>query len=81
MGGFPKEISTIESYLQHKIQSGELPNSQSAVKQEINKMLKMTNVNKEERSLVKVETLAAYVKFLMKTEDIRYNLRRYASTK
>ena len=80
LGGFPKEVSTIENYFQHKIQTGEIANSQSAVKNEIKKILKMNNLSQEERPLVKIETLAAYIQFLMKTEDIKYQLRRKYAT-
>lgn len=78
-GGFPVEISTIEGYLRGRIQNGEIANSTSAVKEELKKLEKMTNVSKEERPLIKIETLAAYVRFLQKTNDIKSNLRKYGT--
>jgi Arc/MetJ-type ribon-helix-helix transcriptional regulator len=76
-GGFPKEVSLIEEYLDSKVQSGELPNSTDAVKDMLKKMEKVTNLDKHERPLVKIETIAAYIEFLMKTDKIKFNLRRY----
>jgi len=80
-GGFPKEVSLIEEYVDNKIQSGELPNSTESVKEMFKKMEKVTNLDKHERPLVKIETIAAYIEFLMKTEKIKFNLRRYGQNK
>jgi len=78
-GGFSKEIGLIEEYVNKKIQSGEIANSQNAVKELIKKMEKLTRVNKEERSLVRIETIAAHIKFLMATDKIKFNLGRYGN--
>jgi len=79
-GGFPKEIAVIEEYFSHKISSGELANTLEAIQEEYKKMEKMTNLSKFERPLVKIETLAAYVEFLMKTDKIKFNLKRYGNS-
>jgi hypothetical protein len=79
MGGFPTEVATIESYFQDQISRGELPNSIEAVKTAIKKIEKITNVPKEERTVMKVETLAHYVEFLMKCDKTKFNLRRYVN--
>lgn len=80
-GGFPKEISLIEEYFDSQISSGEIANSQNAIKERLKEILKVTGMNKEERNTIKIETVAAYVEFLMKTDDIKHNVKRYASTK
>ena len=80
VGGFPEEVALIEEYFQDKIDKGEIANSTNAIKEELKKMEKFTNLKKEERPLVKIETLAAYVKFLMETDKIKFNLSRYGRT-
>lgn len=76
-GGFPKEVGVIEEYLTNKINSGDLPDDVEAIKDHLKGIEKVTNLSKHERALVKVETIAAYVEFLMKTDQIKYNLKRY----
>lgn len=78
IGGFPNEVSAIEDYFNDKISNGEMANSISAVKNRLKEMLKVTNMSKEERNLVKVETIAAYIKFLRETDDIKKNVKRYS---
>lgn len=86
VGGFPKEVGLIEEYISKKITSGEVANSVSAVKDLLKGIEKMTGValkedpkliDREERTVVKLEKLAAYVEFLMKNENLKNNLRRY----
>ena len=79
IGGFPKELGIIEDYIQEKVDSREIANSVGAIKDLLKGLEKMTNVSKEERSLIKVETIAAYVEFLMKTDTIKHNLRKYGN--
>jgi len=78
-GGFPKEISVIEEYLQDRINKGELANSVNSVKEELKRLEKINNISKEERAVVKIGTLTAYVKFLMETDKIKFNIRRYGN--
>lgn len=78
-GGFPKEIASIEGYIQEKIESGEIANSITAVKNMIRSMEKINNLSKEERSVVKIEILNNYVDFMRKNEGIKRNLRRYSN--
>ena len=80
-GGFPKEVGIIEGYFKDRIESGDMANSTKAVKSELKSILKLTNMSKEERNLVKIETVAAYIKFLSEKEDIKRNIRRYAGAK
>ena len=76
-GGFPEEIAVIEEYLEKKIQEGEILNNQSSVKDFLKKVERITGVNKDDRPLVKIETIAAYIKFLMESDEIKWNVRRY----
>lgn len=77
-GGFSKEVSLIEEYLSSKISNGELLNDQKAVKDFLKKMEKTNNLHTESNKIVRIETLAEYVKFLMKTDKIKFNMKRYA---
>jgi hypothetical protein len=76
-GGFPKEINLIETYIKGKIDSGEIANSVTAIRDLIKHMEKFNNLNKEERSVVKIEVLSNYVEFMMKNDKVKSNLRRY----
>lgn len=79
VGGFPKEVEAIESYFRDQIESGEMANSQKAVKDRLKEIEKVTNMSKEERNVIKLEVIAEYVKFLSKTNDIKKNITRYAN--
>lgn len=73
-GGFPKEVELIEDYVNEKIKSGEIGNSTQAVKILIKNMEKLTRVSDEVRPLVRVETIAAYIDFVRKTQNIKKKL-------
>jgi len=75
--GFGEEVLAIEGYLKHKINNGEIANSINAIKYELKKLEKVNNLNHEERSVVKTGVISAYVKFLMETDNIKYNMRKY----
>jgi len=79
-GGFPKEISMIESYIKERVNSGEIGNSLSAIKNEIKSLEKMNNLKGEERAVVRIEVLSAYIEFMQKKSKIKSNLRRYAQS-
>lgn len=76
-GGFGKEVSKIESFLEDQVDKGALPNNVEAIKEAIKKMEKFVGIDKNERDLMKVEKIAAYVEFLMKCDNIKFNVKRY----
>jgi hypothetical protein len=76
-GGYPKEIELLEGYIKDKIDSGELPNSVKAVGNRIKEIEKVNNLKNEERAVVKIGVITAYVKFLMETDGIKSNLKKY----
>jgi len=76
-GGFGEEIATIDGYIQGKITNGDLANSQSAIKEELKKIEKLTNMSKEERVVIKLGNISAYAKFLMEADNIKFNARKY----
>ena len=76
-GGFGEEVSTIENYMKSQIERGEIANSQKAIKLELKKIEKLTNMTKEERTTVKLGNIAAYAKFLMEANKIKNNVKKY----
>jgi hypothetical protein len=79
MGGFEKEVGTIEGYLQGEIKSGKLANSLPAIKEVLKKFEKLNNVKNEERPVVKVSIIANYMRFLMDNEKVMGNLKKYGN--
>lgn len=78
LGGFRDEVKTIEGYFKDKINKGEMKNDVSAVKEKINGIYKLCNIDKTERTTMQIEKLAAYIDFLRKTEHITTsNNRKY----
>lgn len=78
-GGFPEEISYLENYMRELVNSGDIANSVTAVQNKLKEMEKANNLTKEERTVVKIETLAAYAKFMSKKNDIKNYIRRYGT--
>lgn len=78
--GFSDEVSVINTYLKEKVESGDLNNSLSAAKKELKNLEKINNIKDEERTVIKVGILSAYVKFLMESDGIKRNYRKYANT-
>lgn len=76
-GGFGEEVATIEDYMTGQIERGEIANSQKAIKQELKKIEKLTNMAKEERTVIKLGNIAAYAKFLMEADGIKQKARKY----
>lgn len=74
---FNQEISLINDYVTRKIEDGDIANSVSAVRKEIEKMEKLHNLKDEERTVIKVGTLASYIKFLNETEGIKFNYYKH----
>lgn len=76
-GGFEPEVMIIENYLKEKIRNGELANTKSAVKNELKQLERMNNLKNEERVVIKLGTLASFIKFLNETKQLNYNYRKY----
>lgn len=76
---FSGEIDTIETFLTNEVVEGRMENSLEAAKKKLKEIEKVTNMDKETRRVVKLEILANYVRFLMKTDDIKKNITRYGS--
>ena len=74
---FNEELRTIQHYIERKMDSGEIANSTKAVTEVIKKMEKLHNLKDEERTVVRLGTLASYIRFLNETEGIKFNWRKY----
>jgi len=79
VGGYPKEITQIESFIQEKIDSGEYPNTTEAVKTRLRSLEKLTGLEKDERLPIKIETLVSYMKFMKEKDNIRRNSSIYGT--
>lgn len=77
LGGFEKEVSTIEDYFKGEISNGKLKNEVSAVKEKIDKIYKLVGIDKTERTTMQIEKLAAYLEFLKKTDYINLSNYKY----
>lgn len=75
-GGFPEEVESINQFIESKIKSGELPNNIKSVKDYLGRIEKLINIKDEPRAVIKIETIADYVKFLKATDERRTNIRR-----
>lgn len=74
---FNEELGIIHEYLKKKIENGEIADSTEAAEHELKSLEKINNLKHEERAVVKTGTIASYVKFLMETEGIKRNWRKY----
>jgi hypothetical protein len=77
LGGFQKEIDTIEGYFKEKINSGEMDNSVDAVQTKMKAIYKLCGIDKTERTTMQIEKLSAYIEFLKKTDHITLNHTKY----
>jgi hypothetical protein len=74
---FSDEISEIEGFFKDRADRGIISNDTKTVKDLISKYEKMANIGKEERKVVKIAKLAAYVKFLQQTKEIEKMVEKY----
>ena len=77
---YTKEINTIETYMQHLVETGEVNNTLDAVKDKFKKIEKMINLDKNDRRSTKVAMIAAHFEFLLKADDIKRNSAKYSLT-
>lgn len=78
LGGFEKEVETIEGYFKGKIEQGELKNDTESVSEKLKSIYKLCGIDKTERTTMQIEKLAAYVEFLRKTDTISLNHNKYS---
>ena len=59
--------------------SGVIANSPKAVKNELKKIEKLLGLKDEERTVMRVGKVAAYIRFLLETKGLEMNVKRYGS--
>jgi len=74
---FGDEIKTIDSYFKDLADKGKIDNKVSTVRSLIAKYEKMANIGKEERTVMKIAKLAAFVKFLKESDHISMEGEKY----
>ncbi len=74
---FENEIKTIDGYFKDQAEHGKIDNKLSTIKSLIAKYEKMANIGKEERTVMKIAKLSAFVKFLRESEHINSEVSRY----
>jgi cystathionine beta-lyase family protein involved in aluminum resistance len=78
LAGFKEDFEVIESYFKDKINHGEMEDTIEAVKEKLKWIEKMANIDKTERTVMKIEKIKAFVKFLKETDQIKVNGAKYA---
>ena len=69
--GFKTEINDINRYLGYLIDKGEINNTTDSVKNELKRIEKMINVDKNSRKSVRMGVISEYTNFLLKSENIK----------
>lgn len=69
-GGFKTEISGIEDYISHVINSEKLENSTKSVKEALKSIEKRANIKPTDTTSVRIEKVHAFTKFLLDTEHL-----------
>lgn len=77
LGGFEKEVDLIEGYFKDRIEQGQMKNDIISVKEKLDGIYKLCNIDKTERVTMQIEKLSAYLEFLKKTENIELNHFKY----
>lgn len=75
--GYKDEVTSINTYLEHLINTGELNNTLESVRGKLKSIEKMINIPKDARTAVRVGQVAAYVDFLLKSDNIKKDSAKY----
>lgn len=76
VGGFEKEISAINTYLDSQIREG-MSDTTVSVKAKLKDLEKLAGIDKNDRPTVKIPQLVALVEFLGKKSMIKQDAARY----
>src|SRR3990167_6647926 len=77
---YAQEIGLIEVYFKGKIHEGIYANNVDTIKNELKKMEKTLDIKHEERPVVKIGILASHIKFLMETDNLRFNIQKFGES-
>lgn len=75
--GYEPEIASINTYIEHLINTGEINNTLESVKGKLKSIEKMLNIPKDARTANRVGQVAAYVEFLIKADNIKKDSAKY----
>ena len=75
--GYADEMGDINTYLKHAIAQGDVNNTLDSVKGELKRIEKMVNVDKNARKSMRLGLVAEYVKFLLKSYNIKKETAKY----
>lgn len=68
---FTSEVENINSYINHQIEKGEVSNTVDGVKNELKRIEKLINVKPDARASMRIQLVAEYAAFLLKSEGIK----------
>lgn len=74
--GYSKEVNFIEDYFNEKIKTGDIANDVSAVRNELRKIEKLTNIEDETRAAVRMGIVVAHIKFLSKVGRMKRKIAK-----
>lgn len=74
---FESEIKNIDGYFRDQADHGKIDNKVSTVGSLIAKYEKMANIGKEERTVMKIAKLSAFIDFLRSTDNINKQVSKY----
>lgn len=74
---FSTEVQNINSYINHQIEKGEVSNTVDGVKNELKRIEKMINVKPDARASMRIQLVAEYAAFLLKSEGIKLKSFKY----
>lgn len=74
---FESEIKEIEGYFKDKAEHGKIANDTKTIRDLISKYEKMANIGKEERTVMRVAKLAAFIRFMRESDNIDLNGEKY----
>lgn len=76
--GFKEDFEFINGYFKEKINKGEMADTIEAVKDKMKWIEKLANIDKNERTVMKIEKTKAFIRFLKETDQIKVNGTKYA---
>lgn len=74
---FETEVETLEGYLEHQINKGELNNTIEAVKNEIKRIEKLSNAKQDANEIMRLDLVSEYAKFILASENIKLQHAKY----
>ena len=74
---FKEEVEKIEQYFAGKIRKGEMVDRAQTISEKLKAIEKHIGVDRSERPIIRLSKVAAYIDFLMKTDNIKLNQLKY----